>query len=166
MLTWWVMWRVPVLVLIVMSLWWFVFRPIASERGWVPISQEFAICGERSAAPAQACIIDGDTVAIGFGREGRRIRLTGFDAPELEGACDAESELAVTARTALHDWLAQGTFEWNGADEPPYDRYGRELRSVRRNAEGRQEYLAEWMIAQGLAAESGWGVEPKDWCEG
>ncbi len=165
MRTWWVLWRVPVLALIVMCLWWFVFRPIASEQGWVPVTRGFGVCGQGNAGASQACVIDGDTLAIGFGRDARRIRLIGFNAPELDGACPAERELALQARSALHDWLDQGQFEWNGSDQPPYDRYGRELREVRRvDGEGKRDYLAEWMVSRGLAVESSWGSEPGDWC--
>lgn len=165
LLTWWVLWRVPALLLIVMAAWWFGVRPVMEEQGWVRVDQEFALCGERGSS-ADGCVVDGDTLTIGFGNDRRRIRLTGFDAPELEGACPAESEAAVSARSALHDWLSQGRFEWNGAQDPPYDQYGRELRSVRRTtSDGQREYLAETMIERGLAAESGWGAEPKDWCD-
>lgn len=164
MLTWWVLWRVPALLGIVMAAWWFGVRPIMNEQGWVRVSQDFAICSEKSSGSA-GCVVDGDTVIVGFGRDQRRIRLTGFDAPELDGACEVESRLAITARDALHEWLQRGSFEWNGAQDPPRDQYGRELREVRRIGAGnRREYLADTMIARGLAAESGWGSEPKNWC--
>ncbi|QUL37015.1 thermonuclease family protein [Erythrobacter sp. JK5] len=160
---WWLVWRVPALALIVMAGWWFLVRPVVDEQGWVTVTRDFAICGERSGAAG--CVADGDTVIIGFGSDQRRIRLTGFDAPELDGACPAEREAALAARAALHEWLGRGPFQWTGADDPPYDRYGRELREVRRAAPGGgREYLAETMIARGLAAESGWGARPVDWC--
>ncbi|MDJ0641597.1 MAG: hypothetical protein QNJ15_02160 [Erythrobacter sp.] len=166
LLTWWVLWRVPALLLIVMAAWWFGVRPVMEEQGWVRVDREFAICG-ASGAGAVGCVVDGDTLIIGYGNDRRRIRLTGYDAPELDGACNAESEAAILARDALHAWLGNGAFEWNGADAPPYDRYGRELRAVRRaGADGKREYLAETMIERGLAAESGWGTESKDWCMG
>lgn len=162
---WWLLWRVPTLLLIVMALWWFLFRPIAQEQGWVEVTTSFAICAEPGPR-AQGCVVDGDTVVVGFGGEQRRIRLTGFDTPELDGACEAERELAQVARARLHRWLNRGAFEWNGADDPPRDRYGRELRRVRRVAsDGAREYLAETMIAAELASESGWGAERVDWCD-
>lgn len=155
----------PVLALIVMAGWWYGIRPIAAEQGWVSVDQTFPICGDGSSS-AYGCVADGDTIIIGFGEARRRIRLTGFDAPELNGACAAERKTAQDAQIALRDWLARGTFEWNGADEPPYDQYGRELRAVRRVLpNGTPEYLAETMIGRGLAAESGWGAEPLDWCK-
>lgn len=158
------MWRVPALALIVMAAWWFVFRPIAQEQGWVTVDEGFALCGGGTRQPG--CVVDGDTVIIGYGSERRRIRLTGFDAPEIDGPCEAERELAIAARAHLHEWLTEGPFEWNGADDPPRDQYGRELRRARRSgADGTSEELAEAMIASGLASESGWGIPRKDWCE-
>lgn len=162
---WWLLWRVPMLLLIVMAVWWFGFRPMQAEQGWVSETGRFPLCGAGSGRAA-GCVVDGDTLMIGFGSERRRIRFTGFDAPELDGACEAERELAEAARARLQQWLAQGHFEWDGADDPPRDQYGRELREVRRTApDGPREYLAETMIQSGLAAESGWGAEPADWCD-
>lgn len=147
-----------------MLAWWFVFRPIAQEQGWVRVDTSFALCGE--AARATGCVIDGDTLVLGFGREQRRVRLTGFDAPELDGQCEAERALAQAARLRLHQWLGEGAFEWNGADDPPRDRFGRELRAARRTSPGHQrEPLAETMIASGLASSRAWGEPPRDWCE-
>jgi len=164
MQTWWVFWRVPVLLLIVMVVWWFAVRPVMQEQGWVRVTQEFALCSERGSGAA-GCVVDGDTLIIGFGEGRRRIRLTGFDAPELDGACEAERKAAIVARDALHDWLGRGSFDWDGADDPPYDQYGRELRALRRaEPDGSHEYLAETMLDNGRAGESGWGSYPRDWC--
>lgn len=164
MLDWWTLWRVPVLLAIVSAAWWFLYRPYAAEQGWVEVTDRFVLCGERWEG-ARGCVVDGDTLVIGNGKERRRIRLTGFDAPELDGVCEAEREQAKRARRALHDWLARGPFEWNGEADPPRDQYGRELREVRRSlGKGRRENLADYMIESGLAAESGWGAAPVDWC--
>ena len=165
MIDWWLLWRVPILALVVMVIWWFAIRPLVQERGWVAVEESFVICGAPGER-AQGCVVDGDTVIIGFGSQRRRIRLTGFDAPELDGACEAERTLAVEARERLHEWLTQGEFEWNGDTDPPRDQYGRELRAARRiAADGSREYLAQTMIAGGLASESGWGAVPHDWCD-
>jgi len=172
MLTWWMVWRVPVLLGIVMAAWWFGVRPVMEERGWVTIEAQFALCGEEIQG-AVGCVIDGDTLVLfetlavpENPRGSRRVRLTGFDAPELDGACKAERDLARKATAALHDWLGRGAFEWNGADDPPRDRYGRELRRGRRvRADGSREELAEVMIARGLAARNGWNSPRIDWCD-
>lgn len=163
LISWWTLWRVPTLVTLVAAAWWFAVRPITHEYGWVQVDREFSLCGDANRT--QACVIDGDTLYItARGEQPSRIRLTGFDAPEREGACNAESELARSARAALLEWLTAGPFEWNGADEPPYDQYGRELRAARRILpDGSNEYLADAMIEQGLAAPGGWDGEI-DWC--
>lgn len=163
-LSWWSLWRVPTLVTLVAALWWFAVRPLTSSEDWVRIDQPFSLCGEGERTAA--CVIDGDTVLIASpGTAQRRIRLTGFDAPELDGACDTERALAEDARRALLAWLSDGPAQWSGADDPPYDKYGRELREVRRiRANGSRELLADRMITSGLAAPTGWETQPRDWC--
>lgn len=121
---------------------------------WQRIDQPFPVCRQGSST---ACVVDGDTVMFGK----RRIRLTGFDAPEMEGACEAERGQALDARDALSRWLSSAPFEWDGGDDPPRDQYARELRGVRRG----EEALADTMIARGLAQTSGWGNDPQAWCE-
>jgi len=153
------------LFLIALAVWWFGFRPASAQPQWVSMSEGFALCG-RGAEHQTGCVVDGDTVIIGYGPARRRIRITGYDAPEIDGACPAESAAAERARLRLHAWLGEGAFEWDGGAQPPRDQYGRELRMVRRIApDGTVEELAATMIAEGLAAESGWGTVPKDWCD-
>ena len=117
------------------------------------VTLTFRLCGE---AGRGACVIDGDTLAIGQ----RRVRLTSYDAPEMDGECEAERVKAREARDALLSWLVQGPFHWTGGTEPPRDRYGRELREARRG----EDLLADHMIAAGLAEGSGWGAERVGWC--
>lgn len=163
-ISWWVLWRIPVLLTVLMLAWWFLYRPIAANMGeWSRVSLRFDICGTRGRG--FACVSDGDTVTLGYGSEARRIRLTGFDAPEIEGACPAESAAALRAQMELRAWLNRGTFEWDGGADPPRDRYGRELRAVRRIApDGSRQTLADHMIAAELAEGPGpW--ERQDWCD-
>lgn len=162
-LGWWTLWRIPTLLLILMLAWWFAYRPwVASQAEWAPVSQRFDLCGTRGRG--FACVTDGDTVTLGHGAGARRIRLTGFDTPEIAGACPAESAAALRARQELQLWLNRGTFEWDGGADPPRDRYGRELRSVRRTApDGSHQPLADHMIAAKLAEGPGpW--DRRDWC--
>lgn len=133
--------------------WALLGDPRAPPPALSEVRMDFRLCGERGSGP---CVIDGDTVAIGK----RRVRLTGYDAPELDGACEAERDKALAARRELHAWLARGSFSWTGGDEPPYDRYGRELREARRG----DALLADHMIEAGLAEGSGWGAVRRDWC--
>lgn len=157
-------WAGPILLMSALIAIWLFAKPMV-EPEWRPAQHgNFGLCGERGRP--FACVTDGDTVTLGFGKAARRIRLTGYDAPEMNGACPAESARAREARGALLAWLNAGPFEWDGGDEPPYDQYGRELRNVRRlHPDGRSEELAETMITAGLAGESGWGFAETDWCE-
>lgn len=142
---------------------WQLTAPLVAPEWDQVESRQFGLCGERGRP--FACVTDGDTVILGYGKAARRIRLTGFDAPELKGACPAESAKAQEARIALQRWLNSGPFEWDGGAEPPYDRYGRELRSVRRvSADGQVEELADAMIDAGLANADDWGLTATDWC--
>ena len=106
-------------------------------------------------------MIDGDTIAIGK----RRIRLTGYDAPELDGACEAERTKALEAQAELSRWLSSAPFEMEAGDERPYDQYGRELREARRGG----QLLAEHMHALNLAEQDLWGFDDGwgriDWCD-
>lgn len=117
----------------------------------------FTLCGEKRAS---RCVVDGDTVMLGQ----RRVRLTGYDAPELDGACEAERLLARRAQVALRDWLNRGPFQLDGGADPPRDRYGRELRAARRDDAAGQEWLAETMVEAGLARTTGWGADAAGWC--
>ncbi|MEP2551983.1 MAG: hypothetical protein ABJH26_11880, partial [Marinomonas sp.] len=111
----------------IFALWWFVLRPLnEANEAWVPPPLTFGLCGEKGAG--RACIIDGDTLHIRRGKDIRRIRITGFNAPELDGACAAERSQALAAKRALHAWMAKGGVEWDGGTQPPFDQYGRELR--------------------------------------
>lgn len=128
------------------------------------VNDSFALCGERWSGAA-GCVVDGDTIVIGNGATRRRIRFTGFDAPELDGACLAERARAQDARMALHQWLAKGAFEWSGDTDPLRDQYGRELREARRaRADGGYTYLAATMIGRDLALQNDWPSPQVDWC--
>lgn len=157
---WWPIARLGLLVGLLAGAWWFVSPPPPGE--WQTVGTRFGTCGMRGRPPA--CVTDGDTVTLGFGESARRIRLKGFDAPEVAGACPAEAAKAAEATAALTEWLNRGPFEWDGGASPPRDQYGRELRSARRKLpDGAQEDLAEWMVARGLAeGEAIW--ERRDWC--
>jgi len=131
------------------------FTAYYNERSaeWALSEYQFSQCYQRGGA---ACTVDGDTIVIGD----RRIRLAGFDTPELDGACQAERQLAIVARDELTQWLNLGAFELDGGAEPARDQYGRELRAARR----RGEYLADVMIDRKLARSNGWGAGAADWC--
>ena len=148
----------PFLLLgVLLGVWLFVEDRVRPQGEWQQVTTRFELCGSGATS---ACVIDGDTVRYGHLRGDRRIRLTGFDAPEMDGACEAERVKAREAKRALHSWLSKGSFEWDGGTDPPRDQYGRELRSARRG----DDSLAAHMVRLGLAEGGGWLTERIDWC--
>lgn len=148
---------------------------VARELGWgrqgFGEAQEVSLSFPLCSAPGYSanCVVDGDTIRIGE----RRIRLTGFDAPELDGKCPAESEAARKAQAELVRWLAIGPFQLDGGDDPARDQYGRELRAARRLASsGDTRLLSDHMIAARLAQgdywdagwSDDWGIGRVNWC--
>ncbi len=128
--------------------------PVMFEGDYAPVETRFTLCSDRS---SQGCVIDGDTIMIGQ----RKIRISGYNAPELAGECADETALARRSRDALLAWLDDGVFQMDGGEDPPFDKFGRELRVLKRG----QEWLSDHMIKQGLAQESGWGFERGGWCD-
>lgn len=128
----------------------------SNDRGpWERLPARVGECGIGRGWTA--CAIDGDTLSIARS-DGppRRVRLLGYDAPELDGACAAERALALRARSELATWLSDGRAELDGGADPPRDRYGRELRRARRSgADGESEWLDEHMVRAGLARGEG-----------
>lgn len=158
----WSRWSVPLLALVLVGAWYFG-QPVIAPKDWVTIDKSFGTCGEPG-RPLH-CVTDGDTVTIGYSSSARRIRLTGFDAPEINGRCHAERREALRAQYALRAWLNDGAFEWDGGAAPPRDHYSRELREARRvSADGKVERLADHMIKAGLASGDG-PFQYREWCD-
>lgn len=107
------------------------------------------ICGSGKRI---TCVVDGDTIWY----QGEKIRLEGFNAPEVQGACNRETTLARKATERLRAILSAQPFtiSRNGKD-----RYGRTLATIR-NSHGD---IGRAMIAEGLAHE--WRGFKESWCE-
>lgn len=97
------------------------------------------------------CIVDGDTIWVA----GEKIRLEGFNAPEMNGSCDRESRMAIQARDELRRALNGRAFtiERNGQD-----RYGRTLATIRVGGHD----VGDRLISKGLAHE--WRGFKESWC--
>ena len=96
-----------------------------------------------------ACVVDGDTLRLGK----RRIRIVGIDAPELDGQCPRERELAARSAARLQQLLNAGPFLMSTRLDQQRDRYGRELRSLwRERPGGAEQSIAAEMRSSGLAA--------------
>lgn len=97
------------------------------------------------------CVVDGDTIWV----RGEKIRLEGFNAPEMNGTCGRERRMALQARDELQRALNSRAFtiERNGTD-----RYRRTLATIR--AGGRD--VGVGLISKGLAHE--WRGFKEGWC--
>ena len=110
------------------------------------VDQRFTRCG---IGRGHACVIDGDTFKLGQ----RKVRIVGIDAPETHKAqCAKEAALGEAATAELQRLLNQGAFEMTARLDDPKDRYGRDLRTVRRMLpDGSEQDIADDMRESGLA---------------
>lgn len=121
------------------------------------IAGSFTRCGPGR---GHYCVIDGDTFKIGE----RAIRVVGIDTPEVDAQCPAEAEAAERATQALQTWLNRASFRMTARIDEARDRYGRELRIVKRaNPDGSEERLADFMQGGGYARRY-YGEWRGGWC--
>lgn len=111
---------------------------------------------------APACrvtyVVDGDTLHMDCGAGRQKVRLPGFDTPELSKPhCAAEAEAARQARDLLAGLVASGPV--TAVRFQGHDRYGRDLAAV--SIAGRD--VADYMIGTGLALPYA-GHQHPDWC--
>ena len=129
--------------------------PLATEPE--PVNNSFTLCDQSRGL---TCVIDGDTFKLG----GRRIRIIGIDAPETHPPrCADEAALGQAATVELQRLLNDGPFEMIGRVDEPRDRYGRELKALRRvTADGSYSSIAGQLRESGHARRylggfrSGW----------
>jgi endonuclease YncB( thermonuclease family) len=111
-----------------------------------PVSETFTRCGPGR---GHACVIDGDTFKLGT----RKVRIIGIDTPETHPArCPEEARLGEEATAMLQGLLNQGPFEMVAPIYRNHDRYGRDLRAIRRRLPGGDyQSIASDMREAGLA---------------
>jgi endonuclease YncB( thermonuclease family) len=122
------------------------------------VSQSFTRCG---VGRAWACVIDGDTFKLGE----RKIRVIGIDAPETHPSrCAEEARLGELATAKLQQLLNERPFEMVGRIDDMKDRYGRDLRVIRRlMPDGSYQNMADEMRSSGLAHRYAGGFKT-GWC--
>lgn len=114
--------------------------------------------------PAEAtAVVDGDTIRararIWLDQEVETlVRLDGIDAPELDGACAAERDLAQRARDALWRLIGEGAIELL---DVRHDKYGGRVRATVRDGAGRD--LGATLVGAGLARPYDGGTR-EPWC--
>ena len=109
-----------------------------------PLICALAIVLSCSTAHADSVrVIDGDTLEW----KGERIRLMGFDAPEMKQTCERDGETwscGREAKTALANWIGDRDVDCVGDKR---DRYGRLLAHC--SVDGQD--VGAWMVSRGLA---------------
>ncbi len=122
------------------------------------VAETFTRCGRGRAF---ACVVDGDTFRLG----GRRVRIIGIDAPETRNSsCPEEGRLGEQATVKLQALLNEGAFEMVAPIYGQKDRYGRDLRVIRRaRPDGSTQSIADDMRESGLAHRYMGGFKP-GWC--
>ena len=108
-----------------------------------------------SCEPAEIRVWDGDSIRLGTTRQSEAVRIFNIDAPEIEGQCAYESDLALQSKNRLAELLngqqieilRQGT-----------DRYGRTLAAIR--VEGHD--VGDILVGEGLART--WAGRREPWC--
>jgi len=108
-----------------------------------------------SCEPTEIRVWDGDSLRLGMTQEAEAIRIFNIDAPEIEGQCAYESDLAQHSKHRLAELLAGQRVEIlrEGAD-----RYGRTLAVVRVNGRDAGDIL----VREGLART--WSGRREPWC--
>jgi len=97
------------------------------------------------------CVVDGDTIWV----SGEKIRLQSIDAPEIDGKCAYEKNLAQRAKRRLNEILSLEPFSLSPSGK---DRYGRTLATIY----NRHGEVGATMVREGLARP--WTGRRQPWC--
>ncbi|WP_122523179.1 thermonuclease family protein [Pannonibacter phragmitetus] len=108
-----------------------------------------------SCEPAEVRVWDGDSILLGLTGQAEAVRIFNIDAPEINGRCPHEENLAQQAKYRLAELmdgqrvivLRQGT-----------DRYGRTLAAVSVNGVD----AGDMLVGEGLART--WSGRREGWC--
>ena len=108
-----------------------------------------------SCEPAEIRVWDGDSIRLGTTRQSEAVRIFNIDAPEIEGQCAYETDLAMQSKIRLAELLKGQRIE---ILHQGTDRYGRTLAAIR--VEGRD--VGDILVSEGLART--WAGRREPWC--
>ena len=108
-----------------------------------------------SCEPAEIRDWDGDSIRLGTTRQSEAVRIFNIDAPEIEGQCAYETDLALQSKIRLAELLKGQRIE---ILHQGTDRYGRTLAAIR--VEGRD--VGDILVSEGLART--WAGRREPWC--
>lgn len=113
--------------------------------------------GAESITASVKYVIDGDTIVL---TNGRHVRYTGIDTPELNSSSPAEKTLAQQAK-ALNERLVGGQTVRLELDRDKTDKYGRLLAYVWVG----DRFINGELVASGLARAKDYGSKLRRWNE-
>jgi micrococcal nuclease len=108
-----------------------------------------------SCEPVEIRVWDGDSLRLGMTQEAEAIRIFNIDAPEIEGQCAHEFDLAQQSKNRLAELLAGQRVE---IQRQGTDRHGRTLAAVMVNGVDAGDLL----VSEGLART--WSGRREPWC--
>ncbi len=108
-----------------------------------------------SCEPAEIRVWDGDSIRLGLASDAEAVRIFNIDAPEIEGQCAYESDLAQRSKNRLAALLAGERVE---IQRQGTDRYGRTLAALSVNGVDAGDVL----VSEGLART--WSGRRESWC--
>ena len=108
-----------------------------------------------SCEPAEIRVWNGDSIRLGTTRQAEAVRIFNIDAPEIDGRCAYESDLARQAKVRLAEILQGQRIE---VLHKGTDRYGRTLAAIR--VEGQD--VGDVLVGEGLART--WAGRREPWC--
>lgn len=109
-----------------------------------------------SCEPAEIRVWDGDSIRLGLASDAEAVRIFNIDAPEIEGQCSDETNLAQRSKNRLAALLAGQRVEINRQGN---DHYGRSLAAVTVNGVDAGDLL----VSEGLART--WSGRREPWFE-
>ena len=109
-----------------------------------------------SCEPAEIRVWDGDSIRLGLTSEAEAVRIFNIDAPEIEGECAYETNLAQRSKNRLATLLAGQRVEIRRQGT---DRYGRTLAALSVNGVDAGDIL----VREGLART--WTGRGEPWCQ-
>ena len=109
-----------------------------------------------SCEPAEIRVWDGDSIRLGLASDAEAVRIFNIDAPEIEGQCAYESDLAQRSKNRLAALLAGQRVEIRRQGT---DRYGRTLAALSVNGVDAGDIL----VREGLART--WTGRREPWCQ-
>jgi micrococcal nuclease len=142
------------------------YRPLGGVGGLLLIILVLWLLFGGGAHAAEPCainaqgvrVIDGDTIVVETSWLGvGHVRIRGIDAPELNGPCQAERDMAAAAKAKLGEMIKLGTKLT--IHDPEQDKYGRMLATVNVG----DVNVADALIAAGVARPYN-GGKRLPWC--